>query len=209
MVLVNGRPFLEWLMDHLQLQGISKFVLCVGYLGTQIQDHFEDGKSFGCTIQYSVEKELLGTGGAIKKAFPLLDETFFVISGDNYLELNYRAMTESFMQKPALGMLACWNNKPPLFRSNIQLDLTSHQVQVYDYEDAHQKNYVDSGVKIFTQKLAEYFPEQDTFSLEIESLSKIARDGLLWGFPVAKPPLDVGTLEGLAEVRSTLIGSRA
>ncbi len=205
MISVNGVPFLERLILHLKKQNITKFVLCIGYLSSVIQDHFGDGARLGVQIEYSVEKELLGTGGAIKKAFPLLDEAFFVISGDNYLELNYRNMEQLFLKQQAVGVLACWDNRPPLFKSNVELDLKTSQVLNYDYRSDLHKNYVDSGVKIFSRKLGDYFGDQERFSLEIEALPKIVKDKKLFGFPISKPPLDVGTLEGLSEVRKVLV----
>ena len=55
----------------------EQVVLCIGYLGEQVENYFEDGRKFGMTIEYSQEKEtLLGTGGALKLAENLLDKDF-------------------------------------------------------------------------------------------------------------------------------------
>ena len=202
MVPVNGRPFLEWLILHLQKQGISRFVLCVGYLGEQIQNHFEDGRKWDCRIDYSVEKELLGTGGAIKKAAPLLDELFLAASGDNYLELDYPDLFKAHQKSGALGTLACWKVTKPGFEPNLLLDEKSGRVLDYAYRNPNGKNYLDSGVKIFSRAVFSYFPAQDEFSLEADVIEKIASRGLLAGYPIRNPALDVGTPEGLAAVRN-------
>lgn len=61
---VRGRPFLEYLLDYWTKQGISRFVLSVGYLAEKIQEHF--GSFYGgASIEYLHEHEPLGTGGAI------------------------------------------------------------------------------------------------------------------------------------------------
>lgn len=205
MVSVGPKPFLEHLMRHLSQQGITDFVLCIGYLAEKIQNHFGDGKSFGWNIQYTVEKELLGTGGAIKKASSLLQEHFLVISGDNYLELDYVNFMQTFEAKKKTGMLSVWTNNPPLFRSNVELELPSGIIKSYHFSDTARKNFVDVGVKAFSRKLFSYFPAQEKFSLEVDALPQIAADGELLGYPVKNPPLDVGTLEGLETVRKTLV----
>ncbi len=207
MVSVGNKPFLERLMFHLSQQGIQDFVLCIGYLAEKIQNHFGDGKSFGWNVQYTVEKELLGTGGAIQKASSLLQENFLVISGDNYLELDYINFMETFEAKQKTGMLAVWTNNPPLFRSNVELELPSGRIKNYHFSDTERKNFVDVGVKAFSRKLFSYFPDKEKFSLEVDVLPQIASDGELLGYPVKNPPLDVGTLEGLETVRKTLVNA--
>lgn len=207
MVSVGDKPFLEHLMVHLSRQGIADFVLCIGYLAEKIQNHFKDGSAFGWNVQYTVEKELLGTGGAIQKASSLLQENFLVISGDNYLELDYPNFMQTFLSSRKTGMLSVWTNNPPLFRSNVELELPSGKIKSYHFSDTTRKNFVDVGVKAFSRNLFKYFPNQEKFSLELDVLPKIASDGELMGYPVRNPPLDVGTLEGLETVRKTLVNA--
>ena len=204
MVAVGSKPFLEWLMLHISRQGIRHFVLCTGYLSETIQNHFGDGRAFGWKIEYSVEEELLGTGGAIQKAFPLLHEHFLVLSGDNYLEMDYHGFFQRFSNRKCTGMLSCWPNDPPLFKRNVKLDLDSSRILDYNFHTDEDKNYVDVGVKLFSQRLMDYFPARKKFSLEIDVMPHIAKDKGLYGYPVEKPPLDIGTPEGLEAVRKTL-----
>jgi D-glycero-alpha-D-manno-heptose 1-phosphate guanylyltransferase len=85
---VNGRPFLEHLMDSLVLQGCSHFVLSVGYKGDMVKKHF--GSSyFDVPISYAEEKKPLGTGGAAMKAQVKLKENspFLIINGDTYFSI--------------------------------------------------------------------------------------------------------------------------
>src|SRR3989344_4142717 len=53
-VLVNGRPFLEYLIDFLKGQGITDIVLLLGYLPEKVTEHFGDGSKFGVNIKYSI-----------------------------------------------------------------------------------------------------------------------------------------------------------
>src|SRR3954464_7691451 len=72
---VAGQPFLAHQLRLLSGAGLRKVVLCVGYRGEMIEEQFGDGKEFGVEINYSFDgPELLGTGGALKKALPLLGQ---------------------------------------------------------------------------------------------------------------------------------------
>ena len=78
------RPFLKHQIELLKLNSIGDIVLSVGYLGETIEKRYGDGGMLGVRIRYSHDPPtLLGTGGAIKKALPLLPENFFVSYGDS------------------------------------------------------------------------------------------------------------------------------
>src|ERR1700704_2721917 len=85
---VAGQAFLAHQLRLLQSAGIRKVVLCVAYRGEMIEREFGDGRKFGVELSYSFDgPELLGTGGALKKAQSLLGQTFCVLYGDSYLPI--------------------------------------------------------------------------------------------------------------------------
>src|SRR5690349_5057670 len=89
LVTVAGRSFLAHQIELLRSRGLTRLVLCVGYLGEMIQRDFGDGSRFGVRLEYSFDgPKLLGTGGAVRKALPMLGEKFFVLYGDSYLPIN-------------------------------------------------------------------------------------------------------------------------
>ena len=87
MALIRGRPFLEYQMDFWISQGVTKFILSVGYLNHIIIDHFGDSYHTA-SIDYFVEDDLLGTGGALLMAAQGLKETFLVLNGDTFFEVD-------------------------------------------------------------------------------------------------------------------------
>jgi D-glycero-alpha-D-manno-heptose 1-phosphate guanylyltransferase len=84
---VAGRPFLEILLHSLAAKGFSRVILSTGYLAEQISSHF--GRCFAdIELEYSVETEPLGTGGAVAQASRFVREDhFFVFNGDTFLDL--------------------------------------------------------------------------------------------------------------------------
>ncbi|MFX0195930.1 MAG: sugar phosphate nucleotidyltransferase, partial [Candidatus Hodarchaeota archaeon] len=81
---INGSPFLEYLLCYLNKQEIKKVILSVGYKYRVIQDYF--GTEYkDLVLEYSIEKEPLGTGGGIKKALNLVkSDDVYIINGDTF-----------------------------------------------------------------------------------------------------------------------------
>lgn len=104
---INGRPFLAYLLDSLQKQGITSVIFPVHYLGAKIQDYFQTQYA-GMQLTYIQENEPLGTGGAIVNALSLVksDEPLFVLNGDTFVKLNYRAMFHQHAQTQSVLTLA-------------------------------------------------------------------------------------------------------
>jgi len=99
---VAGRPFLEILLEHWIAQGVTRFVLSVGYLAHLIQAHF--GTRFGgAEIAYALETSLLGTGGGVLLAARQLrrEAPFLVMNGDTYLDVELRSLAESHSRRGA------------------------------------------------------------------------------------------------------------
>jgi NDP-sugar pyrophosphorylase family protein len=106
LVPVLGRPFLEHVLEDLARQGFRRFVLSVGFLAEQIEDHFGDGARLGCQLEYVREDRPLGTGGAVRRALPVLGETFVVVNGDTLLELDLARLLSTHRREGQLLTLA-------------------------------------------------------------------------------------------------------
>jgi NDP-sugar pyrophosphorylase family protein len=105
---VAGRPFIHWQLGLLAQQGVTEAVLCVGHLGEQIRAAVGDGTGFGITVRYSFDgRTLLGTGGALKRAEPMLGTAFFVLYGDSYLPWTLPGGSERMRAAPALITVFC------------------------------------------------------------------------------------------------------
>lgn len=95
---IHDRPFLEYLMDYWINQGISKFILSVGYMKESIISHFgENYKS--ASIEYSEENQPLGTGGGLIAASKKIKETFLLINGDTFFEININSLLHFHTEK--------------------------------------------------------------------------------------------------------------
>jgi D-glycero-alpha-D-manno-heptose 1-phosphate guanylyltransferase len=105
---VAGRPFLAHVLDALVAAGFEAAVLAVGYRHAAIRDHF--GHCYrGMPLRYSIESSPLGTGGAIRLAgMQTSADPVFVLNGDTYLALDYRAMYTAHLSAGArLSVAVC------------------------------------------------------------------------------------------------------
>jgi D-glycero-alpha-D-manno-heptose 1-phosphate guanylyltransferase len=106
MALIENLPFLTYVFKQLQKYGFKKVILAVGFKHEIVRSYF--GDSFmDMQVVYSVEKEPLGTGGAISKASKLTSsDYFFVLNGDTFFEVDLELMEEKFLQSGSVLMVA-------------------------------------------------------------------------------------------------------
>ncbi|EIU0863969.1 nucleotidyltransferase family protein [Campylobacter coli] len=88
---INGKPFLAFVLEYLKKQGITEIILSVSYKYELIQEYFKD-EFHGMKIHYNIEKELLGTGGAIKDALKLIQNQVYVLNGDTIFDIDLKKL---------------------------------------------------------------------------------------------------------------------
>ena len=105
MVPVANKPILWWQIEWLRRCGVHSFVLSVGHLAEQIRAHFGDGSQWGVEVDYVVEEEPLGTGGALRKALEqlCLQEPVYVANGDVLTTLDPREVEECRSEQKLIG----------------------------------------------------------------------------------------------------------
>ena len=94
MVMVNNKPFLHHLLEQLSGQGITQFLLLVGYLSEKISDYFGDGSQFGWSISYSVGPIEWDTGRRVWEARSHLKPQFMLLYSDNFVQFNLLNLME-------------------------------------------------------------------------------------------------------------------
>ena len=104
MIEVAGEPFVAHQLRLLHREGVSRVVLCVGYLGEQIEAFVNDGKIMALPLSIATTvPNLLGTGGALRKALPQLGAEFLVMYGDSWLDAAFA---------PIVGRSTTAENRP-------------------------------------------------------------------------------------------------
>ena len=198
LVPVAGRPFIDYQLTLLASAGVTDVLLCIGYLGEQIQSHCGDGSQYGMRIRYSMDgPQLLGTAGALKHAVPLLGEQFFVTYGDAYLQCDYRALWERLRQDRALGLMTVYENRNAHEQSNVVV--ARDHVTVYDKKvHTPAMRWIDFGVSLFRRAALDLI--SDNYPVDLGELNRalIARQELL-AHTVPTRFYEIGSPHGLEE----------
>ncbi|MDR7464862.1 MAG: nucleotidyltransferase family protein [Armatimonadota bacterium] len=195
---VAGRPFLEYQLDYLRRGGVSEVVICLGYLGHLIQEHFGDGRRFGVRIRYGYEQDrLLGTAGAVKNVEGYLREVFFVIYGDSYAVVDFRQVMEFFLRHDRLGLMVVLRNENRWDRSNVIID--GSFVRVYSKgELLRGMVYIDFGVSLFRREAFAHLRPGEAADLSTVYHHLIAQEQFL-AYEARQRFYEIGSPEGLAE----------
>ena len=205
---VAGKPFLAHQLELLRARGIGRAVLCVGYLGEMIQREFGDGSAFGLRLDYAFDgPKLLGTGGALRRALPLLGKEFFVLYGDSYLPVEYRPIAEFFRRSGKLGCMTVYRNEGRYDTSNVVF--RDGSIVVYDKKNRlPEMRHIDYGLSLFQATVFNAYPADKPFDLA-EVMGKLVREKQLAGYEVHERFYEIGSPAGLTELEKLLQGGTA
>jgi NDP-sugar pyrophosphorylase family protein len=199
LVEVAGRPFLEHQLNLLCLNQITEVILCVGHLGEKIEAEFGDGSKYGMRIRYSYDgSNLLGTGGAVRNALPLLPDSFFILYGDTYLLIDYQSIAQAFTGCGRRALMTVFANQDAWDQSNVWFE--QGEIRLYSKRSRLPKmRHIDYGLSICSRTLFEVLPDSQPFDLAslFEDLSKRQE---LAGFEVFQRFYEIGSHRGLEEL---------
>jgi NDP-sugar pyrophosphorylase family protein len=203
LVPVAGRPFLSHQLGLLRTAGIQKVVLCVGYRGEMIEDEFGDGSGLGMELGYSFDgAQLLGTGGALKKALPRLGDKFLVLYGDSYLPIDYADPARAFVASGKTGLMTLFRNEDRWEPSNVWFE--DGKIKRYDKrERTPLMKHIDYGLGVLRSEALAPFPNETPFDLA-DVYQDLNCKGALAGYEVDRRFYEIGSPEGLAELDSML-----
>jgi NDP-sugar pyrophosphorylase family protein len=203
LVTIAGVPFLAHQLRLLHSAGLRRIIICAGYLGEMIEAEFGDGASFDLRIQYSFDgPRLLGTGGALKQALPLLGRRFFVLYGDSYLPIDYRKAALAFGSDDKKGLMTVYRNEGRWDASNVQFD--AGQILGYDKERrTPEMHHIDYGLGILRAESLASWPDEEPFDLA-DVYRHLLSENQLSGHEVTERFYEIGSPEGLAELDAFL-----
>ena len=203
LIAVADQPFLSHQLRLLQAARIRKVVLCVGYRGEMIEREFGDGGSFGVELSYSFDgPKLLGTGGALKKALPLLGDKFMVLYGDSYLPIDYTLPARAFAASGKSGLMTVFKNENRWEPSNVWFE--GSEIKRYDKRQLRpEMKHIDYGLGFLRSNALQHWPNERPFDLAGVYQDLIGRQELA-GYEVDRRFYEIGSPHGLAELDAML-----
>jgi MurNAc alpha-1-phosphate uridylyltransferase len=201
---VAGRPFVDWQLERLVATGLRDVVMCVGYLGEQIRAHVGDGSRCGARVLWSEEgATLLGTGGALRRALPLLAPSFVVTYGDSYLPFDYAEPLRVLETSGDCdGAMAIYKNEGRWDTSNVFSD--GSWVLRYAKNSLDDRfDYIDYGAIAFRRDVIAALPLGHVSGLDGVQ-SDLASRNRLRAVVARERFYEIGSPEGLAELERYL-----
>ena len=189
---VNNKPFLEYILKYLKEQGIKKVVLAVGYKWEVIRDYF--GTEYeGVALEYSVEKEQLGTGGAIKQALEKCTvDNVFIINGDTYFNVDLRSMLQHHQQVKANLTIA--TKKMYEFDRYGKVECKKGRIIEFEEKKFNIEGNINGGIYICDRTLLN-LAHEFKFSFEKDIMEKFVEEYYFSAFESEAYFMDIGIPE--------------
>ncbi len=200
---INGRPFLEYLLNYMKHAGIEHVVLSVGYKHEIITRHF--GNCFNdLTIEYSIEDQPLGTGGGIKKALKKIRGfKTFVFNGDTFFDVNLFRCADYIRIKEASVCIALKNIENTSRYGSVNMDENSRIKGFYEKGEKSGPGFINGGVYMFNKNYLDKFSLPDKFSIEKDFFEKYYESEAFFGMKCQGYFLDIGIPEDYEQAQTT------
>lgn len=195
MALIQGRPFMEYVIRELARQGIDHVIFAVGYKGSMVEEYFRDGQDFGVRASYAYEETLLGTAGAIKNAARhMTGEEAFVLNADTFYRIDYgRLIKQKKAMDPDMALVLREVEDGARYGQAL---LTEGRLTGFNEKtDSHGPGTINGGVYLMSRELIDRIPEGKV-SLEQDMIPNWLSEGLkLGGFVNDGYFIDIGIPE--------------
>jgi NDP-sugar pyrophosphorylase family protein len=190
---LGGRPFAERQIAWLVAAGIRDIVMCAGVGADQMRAALGDGRALGARIAWSVEREPLGTGGALALAAPHVDGPMLVMNGDTLVSTDPWALEQARWTSGVDGALALFEVADAASRGRVECDEEGRIIRFVEKDEGHRgPAWVSGGLYSFAPRLWSRLPPGAS-SLERDVLPAMAAEQRLVGLRLAGTFHDIGT----------------
>jgi D-glycero-alpha-D-manno-heptose 1-phosphate guanylyltransferase len=197
---INGVAFLDLLLTQIEHSGvIKKVIIAIGYRAEAIRNHLSR-RTMRVPIEFSMEDQPLGTGGAVKKAMNLVQSPeVFVFNGDSYLECALGKMLSLYRSPVTLA----YTHVPEASRfGQLEIDSQGRILAFREKEMAGRPGFINGGIYLFDRNVFDR-PMPAVFSLEKKLFPELLEEGM-FGFLADGIFIDIGTPESYLKAQTLL-----
>lgn len=197
MVPLLGKPMLEHIVELLKRNGFDEICMAVKYHAGDIIAHFDDGGRFGVKICYRIEKEALGTAGAVKNCADFYGgDDFLVISGDCACDMNLSLLSEEHVKNSAAATIALHRDGSPL-RYGLAVTDAEGRIRAFVEKPTWRRvvtDLVNTGIYMLSPKAMQYVPFGVPFDFGKDLFPMLLKENVpLYGVDTGGYWCDVGT----------------
>lgn len=161
MIPMANRPLMENTVRLLAQHGFTELVANLHYLGDQISGYFGDGRQFGVSMRYSLEEQLLGTAGGVKRCAGFLDQTFVIVSGDALTDIDLTRLVDAHRSHGALATIAL-KEVPDVEHFGIVITGDDERIRSFQEKPRPQEalsQVANTGIYVFEPEVFKYIPD--------------------------------------------------
>lgn len=208
-----NRPFLEYQFALLKRHGVREIALSICHRPAEVHRVFGDGRRFGLTLRYAVERAPLGTAGAIKNAEPLVAgrEPVAVLNGDELSDWDFTRMAATHRRHQALITIGLTWVADPSAYGLVQFNRQGRITRFVEKPslDEGGSHWVNSGLYIFSPEALAFIRRGKPSSAERELFPQLLTGGQrLWAYPSRKYWKDIGTAAKYLQAHCDLLERR-
>ncbi len=214
MIRICGKPVLQYQIECLEKQDITKITLVIGHLGSCIKEYFGDGSRFNVQVTYIEEKEPLGTAGALYYLKDTVHDDFLLINGDIIFDVDFGRFLRFHREKAVCATIFTHPNDHPYDSGLVAVDRDGYVTKWMHREDERgtYKNRVNAGLHILLAELLEMFQEAKRTDLDRDILKTLIPQRQLAAYDSPEYVRDMGTPERCdrvaADIRRGLVEAK-
>ena len=208
MLTVAGIPVTEHQLMMAKKAGITQIVLATSYLSDVFTPYFGDGSQWGMSIKYAVEKEPLGTGGAIRNAAQLLDtqESVVILNGDVLSSHDLADQIRQHEAHDADVTLHLTQVEDARAFGCVPTDADGRVTAFLEKMDNPVTNQINAGCYVFNPRVINTIPLDTVVSVERETFPQLVSNGAkIYGFLENAYWLDIGTPKALLRASTDIV----
>ena len=201
---IADKPFLEHLLTRLNSQGITKAVLCTGYMAEQVEEYF--GNCFGdISLSYSEEQLLLGTAGALRFAQPLIESNpFFVLNGDSFCDADLKDFYASHIARAAKTSMLLVEVDDTRRYGRVDFN-GSGKVSSFEEKGATTgPGWINAGIYLLSHEVLNELPKGKNISLEREVFTSLVGSDFYAHCGKVSKFIDIGIPEAVEQAQSLM-----
>ncbi len=212
MVPVLNKPFLEYVLQYLARYEIKDVILTLGNLAKGLEGCFGNGSKFGIRLSYTVEDIPLGTAGAVGNAKEKLRDTFFVLNGDIFTDLDLKEMMDFHRERGAKVTIALTPVEDPRAYGLIETTPEGRVTRFLEKPKPEEitTNMINAGTYIIEPEVLRYIPPRTNFSFERQLFPELLKEGVpVYAFPSSAYWIDIGTPEKYLQLNRDLLNNKS
>lgn len=189
---VNGKPFLQYLLNHINEAGFRRVILSTGYLSEKIESYFNI-RYKDLELLYSVEDEPLGTGGAVQLAFAQVQTPhFMVMNGDTFFRINLDLLFQKHIEQLADVTMALRQVEDASRYGSVKFDLNNRILGFTEKSEVPEPGYINGGIYVISSRFFKAQAMPGKFSLERDLFESKLDSGNSFGLIFNDYFLDIG-----------------